>query len=56
MYIYIYEDGEIRKAAQIEEDDKASIDAGILDIVDCNTCKAYYDGQWRHLPDVKDPW
>ena len=54
MYIYIFEDGEIREANQIEEGDKESVDAGILDIVDCNTCKAYYDGQWRNLPNVED--
>ncbi|NEV65400.1 hypothetical protein [Thiorhodococcus minor] len=56
MYLYIFEDGEVRKGAEITDDDVASVDAGILTIIDCETQQELCDGQWCDLKLTSDPW
>ena len=34
MYIYIFEDGTVKKATTISDDDALSVEEGILDIID----------------------
>ena len=52
MYLYIFEDGEVKKATTISKEDKESCDMGILDIIDISgdEPKQYYEGEWHDLP------
>lgn len=49
MYIFIMEGGEIYRGDHVEDDDKKSADSGILDIIDCQTQKQYYEGEWHDM-------
>lgn len=48
-YIMITEDGETYQAATVEDGDKDGCDAGILDVIDTDTMKKYYEGEWHDL-------
>lgn len=52
MYIYVFEDGEIKKGSSFEQGDMDSCDAGILDVIDISVDppRQYYDGEWHDLP------
>ena len=39
MYIYIFEDGTIKKCTTIDEDDTFSVEDGVLDILDISDPK-----------------
>ena len=49
-YIFVFEDGSISQNNAISDGDKVAVDSGILDIVDTETGKQYYNGEWTDLP------
>jgi hypothetical protein len=51
MYLYFFEDGEIKKGTTFSDDDAQSCDAGILDVIDIGDSdpRQYYDGKWHEL-------
>lgn len=53
MYLYIFEDGEIKKSGAIPcGDDLQNVDNGILDIIDISDPRnplQYYNGDWHDL-------
>lgn len=53
MYIFIFEDGTIKKGRMIISDDLLSVEDGILEIIDITEPKKplYYhgDGEWKDL-------
>jgi hypothetical protein len=51
MYLFIFEDGEVKKATTFCQEDMDSCDAGILDVIDLHVenPKQYYDGQWYEI-------
>lgn len=50
-YIYIFEDGEIQKGSTFSENDKISVDDGILDVIDISgdEPKTWYKGEWHDI-------
>ena len=55
MYIIIFEDNQISRAASLDISLFEACDDGILDIVDISNPEApttYYSGQWHELPDA----
>ena len=55
MFLIIDEDQEIFKAFRISDDDLASADAGILDIIDIDQpCdpKVYFKGRWLSIKEI----
>lgn len=50
-YIIIDEFGETYKAEKVGEDEYNACDSGILDVIDTDTMKKYYEGEW-HDQDV----
>jgi len=57
MWIYIFEDGEVKKStARPCADDLDAVDAGILQILDVSDEPAeYYDNEWHTIPDAETP-
>ena len=53
MFIYVFEDGEVRKNKEFNEGDKDACDAGILDVIDISgdEPKQYYNSEWHDLLD-----
>jgi hypothetical protein len=51
MFIFITEDGEMFINDTVQEEDKLSSDAGILDIIDTagDEPTQYNDGEWHQL-------
>lgn len=49
MFIFIMEGGEVYQGREVQEEDKMSADAGVLDIIDCEEGKQYYEGEWHEL-------
>ena len=51
MYLYIFEDGEVKKGTTFDDGDKESVDAGILDVIDIGSeqPKQYCGGGWHDL-------
>lgn len=51
MYLYIFEDGEVKKATSFSDDDRTSCDMGILDVIDLHAenPKQYIDGEWHDI-------
>ena len=49
MFILVTEDGVIFKSEAITENDRLSCDAGILDIIDTDGMRTYYENQWHEL-------
>ena len=43
------EGGEIYKGETVNDDDKTAADNGILDILDIDEGKQYYDGSWHEI-------
>jgi len=57
MYLLIFEDGEMKSAENVTEDDLRGADDGLLDIVDISepfTPSRYQNGQWIEVEDVVD--
>jgi len=56
MYLLIFESGEIKKARELCNDDFASVDGGVLEIIDIscpsNPKYAVGDGTWREIEDA----
>ena len=55
MYIYIFEDGEIRKGTIFDEEEAKACDGGFLDIIDISgdEPKMYYDGKWNDIEKIE---
>ena len=49
MYIIITEDRESFKAEEIKNDEKIACDQGILDVINTDTMKIYFEGEWHNL-------
>ena len=51
MYLFIFEDMEIKKGTAVMQGDFDAVDAGILDIIDISKEEPlkYYDGKWHDL-------
>ena len=49
MYIIITEDRESFKADEIKNDEKIACDQGILDVINIDTMKTYFEGEWHNL-------
>lgn len=51
MFLFIFEDGLIKKATVICDGDKSCADDGIIDLIDISgdEPKQYYDGEWHDL-------
>jgi hypothetical protein len=49
MYLYIFEDGEAKKATTFGEGDKEACDDGILEVIRISDCKTYHEGDWHDL-------
>lgn len=51
MYLYIFEDGEVKKATTVSDNDKNCVDAGILDIIEIggDDPKQYLGGEWHDI-------
>jgi len=51
VYILIFENGAVVKAATIDSNDMVAVDDGILDIIDIGESepKMYYNGEWCSL-------
>ena len=54
MYLFIFEDGSIKKGSIVEDGDTAAADDGILDIIDISGAEPlqYHDGEWHEIEDV----
>jgi len=51
MYLYIFEDGEVKTASSFCDTDKESVDAGAIVVIDIESKPPmnYYDGEWHIL-------
>lgn len=51
MYLYVFEDGEIKKGSTFCQGDMDSCDAGILDVIDISgeQPQQYYEGEWHDI-------
>ena len=54
MYLYIFEDGQVKKGTTFCDGDAESCDADILDVIDIGESdpKQYYDGEWHELVSI----
>ena len=53
MYIYVFEDGSVGKSKEFADEDKESVDAGILEVIDISNPDnpvTYYNNKWHDLP------
>lgn len=50
-FIYVFEDGEIKKSTMFSDDEAEACDAGILDAVDISgdEPKMFFDGKWHDI-------
>ena len=49
MFLMITEDVEIVKTESFTDDDKLMAEAGLLDVVDMQTEKRWWDGGWQDI-------
>ena len=51
MYLFIFEDGDMKRSTGFSDDDKASCDAGLLDVIDLHAenPKRYFNGEWQDI-------
>jgi len=51
MYLFIFEDGEIKKCTTFDAADAAECDAGVFDVIDIggDNPKRYCSGEWHAL-------
>ena len=56
MYIYIFEDGEVKKGDTFGHGDMDSCDDGILDVIDISGDQPmqYYDNEWHDIPSADE--
>lgn len=57
MFLMIFEDGEIKSAEDVSDDDLQAADDGVLDIMDVSepfTPKRRFDGDWVEVESVND--
>lgn len=54
MYLFIFEHGVVQKSEAFNDEDKASCDAGILEVImlDPVSPKTYFRGTWVELETV----
>lgn len=52
MFILIFDDGKVMKAADVSDEDKQCADNGILDIIKQVDLTQYYDGAWHELEEI----
>ncbi len=49
-YIMIFEDGMPYQSTEITDSDRAAVSDGILEIIDLETCKTFYNDKWNDIP------
>ena len=49
MYIIVTEERECFKADEIKNDEKIACDQGVLDVINTDTMKTYFEGEWHNL-------
>lgn len=52
MYLFIFEDGSIRRKDIVQDGDLMEADDGVLDIIDIRKSdepKMYYEGKWNEI-------
>jgi hypothetical protein len=57
MYLMIFEDGEIKTAEEVDEDDIQAADDGCLDIIDISepfTPKRRFNSDWVEIESIDD--
>jgi len=56
MYVYIFEDGQIKTASTFDDDDMASCDMGVIDVIDISgeKPKQYHNNNWHDLESADD--
>lgn len=57
MYLYIFEDGEIRTSNEFSTTDKICCNNGILTVLDITNNKQpteYYQGEWHEIEEYKE--
>lgn len=57
MYLFIFEDGEIRVSRSVTEEDRLSCDNGTLTIIDISGCTKpaeYHNREWLGLKEIDD--
>ena len=54
MYIYLFEDGEIRKGTIFNDSESEACDDGILDVIDISgdIPKQYLSGKWHDIDSI----
>ena len=54
MYLYISEDGEIKKSVDFDDVDRDMCEMGILDVIDLHSenPKQYYEGGWHDIESI----
>jgi hypothetical protein len=54
MYIFIFEDGQVKQANSVSDEDLLSVDNGYLQVLRVQNGDAteYYDGEWSKLEPV----
>jgi hypothetical protein len=55
MYLFMFEDGDVRKGLDFSQDDKDSCDAGYLDVIDlhADNPKRWWNGRWVDVEKVE---
>lgn len=57
MFLLIFEDGEVKRADAVGEDDKQSADDGYIDLIDISdptSPKRFISGEWLEVEDIND--
>lgn len=49
MFLLITEDAEIMKSETFTDDDKMMVEAGLLDVIDMQAEKRWWDGEWQDI-------
>ena len=52
MYLIILEDGEVYKTEDVSKDDLSAVDAGILDVINCEDMTQYFMDAWRPIDHI----
>ena len=52
MYLIILEDGEVYKSETVADEDLEAVDAGVLDVINCEDITQYFMGEWREIDPI----
>lgn len=52
VYLIILEDGEVYKTETVSEDDLAAVDAGVVDVINCDDMTQYFMDAWREIDHI----